>query len=246
MTSAPRRNMTPEEISALWAQSKQGMQPQIAPMSLMDLTMEGVGAFLDEADIAKYLLPLSLLGMVKGGKTAPGSRTLRETIDNPAGTVLYRGTEARNPSAILRVAPAGELGSALYATPHQWLAETYGGGPGASVKKGTRLVHEFGISDTSPGEVAYLRGGSRGDADAVLVKGDGTELWRGRWSAKKAELENMRAMNQAARDAGVKIIHGDPDSIALNQTAILDPGVIQRTRTLKLKAPRKKSVPPTE
>lgn len=63
-----RRNMSPEEVRALWAQGQQGMTPAMGPMSLADLVMEPVGAFLDEADLAKYALPLGLLGMVKGPK----------------------------------------------------------------------------------------------------------------------------------------------------------------------------------
>jgi hypothetical protein len=44
------------------------MQPTMGPMSLADMVMEPASALLDEADLAKYLLPLSLLGMVKGPK----------------------------------------------------------------------------------------------------------------------------------------------------------------------------------
>lgn len=73
--------MTPEEWAALQAQGSQGMQPQVAPMSLADLAMEGVGAFLDEADVSKYLLPATLLGLVRYKK--PGvSASARQTAEN--------------------------------------------------------------------------------------------------------------------------------------------------------------------
>jgi hypothetical protein len=66
--AVPRRNLTPEEQQALWSQGSQGMQPAMGPMSLADMVMEPAGALLDEADLSKYLLPLSLLGMVKGAR----------------------------------------------------------------------------------------------------------------------------------------------------------------------------------
>ena len=58
----PRRQMSPAEIQTLW--SEQGIQPTLAPVSLLDLAMEGAGSFLDEADVSQYAIPATLLGMV--------------------------------------------------------------------------------------------------------------------------------------------------------------------------------------
>lgn len=79
LTTPPRRQMSPEEISALWAQGQQGMQPAY-PVSLADLATEGIGSFLDEADVSKYLLPAALLGLVRYKK--PGvSAAAREAAE---------------------------------------------------------------------------------------------------------------------------------------------------------------------
>ena len=75
------RNLTPEEWAVLQAQGSQGMQPQIAPMSLMDLAMDAGSQFLDEADLGKYVLPATLLGMVRYKR--PGvSKAARETAES--------------------------------------------------------------------------------------------------------------------------------------------------------------------
>lgn len=146
---------------------------------------------------------------------------------------VFRGTEAGNARVTLREFPDGELGKAYYVTPHKWLAETYGGGPSASVKLGTRAVHRYEFSRTiGPEDVAYLEGGSTGQSDAVLKSGVGYDIWRGRISAKKSEASNREAMNNAAREAGVKLIIGNPDSVAINQIAILDPSIL-RIKTSK-------------
>jgi len=76
-----RRNLSPQEIGALW--DEQGIQPELLPpLSLGDLAMQPVGELLNDADVAKYLLPLGLLGMVK--------------TRQPRATDLFHGTSSRN------------------------------------------------------------------------------------------------------------------------------------------------------
>lgn len=139
---------------------------------------------------------------------------------------LFRGTETGTQGRELRESAVGELGRGAYATPHKWLAATYGGGPSANVRKGTREVHKIELKQAlEPKEVAYLDGGANGQADAVLRDGAGQELWRGRITGKKTDRPLIDAMNDAARKHGAKLIIGGPDSLALNQAVLLDPSV---------------------
>jgi hypothetical protein len=85
--------MSPAEINTLW--SEQGIQPTLAPVSLLDMAMEPVGQFLDEADAAKYLPALTLLGMVKG----PKNTSLK----------LYRGVSSISPAAGNYYSPSREF-----------------------------------------------------------------------------------------------------------------------------------------
>ena len=87
--AVPRRNLTPEEQQQLWSQGSQGMQPAMGPMSLADMVMEPASALLDEADLSKYLLPLSLLGMVKGPKGKVPAAT-RQTVGHEAAEAAPR------------------------------------------------------------------------------------------------------------------------------------------------------------
>ena len=144
---------------------------------------------------------------------------------------LFRGTEPGRPELTLRESADGEMGRAFYLTPQQWLAETYGGGPKASVKDGTRIVRGYDFTRSiGPEDVAYLEGGSTGMDDAVLRSGVGFEIWRGKISAKKDEAPNRAAMNKAAREAGVKMIVGNDDSVAINQVAVLDKSILGNPR----------------
>ena len=146
---------------------------------------------------------------------------------------LFRGTESGTAGRELRESPVGELGRGSYATPHRWLAATYGGGPQANVKAGTREVHQISLKrPLEPEEVGYLDGGADGQSDAVLRNGAGTELWRGRITGKKADRPLIEEMNAAARKAGAKLIIGGKDSLALNQVAILDPSIANKPKRL--------------
>lgn len=115
------RQMTPEEQQMLWSQGQQGMQPQVAPMSLLDLAMEGVGSFLDEADVAKYLLPASLLGMVRykrPGVSAAARETAEAYHQKPVNDrIQARDTvfHATNPQALESILKEGEIVPSAYA-----------------------------------------------------------------------------------------------------------------------------------
>lgn len=62
---SPRRNMTLAEITAL--QREPGITPELSPpTSRIDLLAEPALSLLDDADLAKYLMFLPLLGMAKG------------------------------------------------------------------------------------------------------------------------------------------------------------------------------------
>lgn len=144
----------------------------------------------------------------------------------PAG--LFRGTESGSPEATLRETEGGELGGGYYLTPSRDLAATYGGGPTASVKAGSRVVHEFSWNRTiGPDDVAYLKGGAAVGTEAQLLSGVGFVIWAGKWSGGKSESENRDAMFRAAKAAGVKVLIGLDDSVARNQVAILDRSIIK-------------------
>lgn len=92
--------MLPEEVRALWDQGQQGMQ-QTYPTSLLDLATEGVGSFLDEADLSKYALPAMLLGMAKAGK--PRGKVQPEQLP------LYRGVSSVSPASGNYYTPSREF-----------------------------------------------------------------------------------------------------------------------------------------
>lgn len=92
--AAPRRDMTWQEINALQEQGRQGMQPAY-PVSLADLATEGIGSFLEEADLSKYALPLAMLGMVKGPKGA--KRMAQAAGEQPAAALAPRAVTSLPP-----------------------------------------------------------------------------------------------------------------------------------------------------
>jgi hypothetical protein len=117
LTPAPliRRNMTPEEVETLWSQGEQGLQPTLAPMSLLDLAMEPIGAFLEEADVGKYLLPLSLLGMVRYKKpgVSAGAKQAAEAYHKAPlrDPMAVKNTvfHATDPESVEKILKAGEI-----------------------------------------------------------------------------------------------------------------------------------------
>ena len=118
---------------------------------------------------------------IKPAVTAPAETPSTEPSGLPAAPPaggfsgdLFRGTESGTAGRELRQSPVGELGRGSYATPHRWLAATYGGGPQANVKSGTREVHRISLKrPLEPEEVGYLDGGADGQSDAVLRNGAG-------------------------------------------------------------------------
>jgi hypothetical protein len=140
-----------------------------------------------------------------------------------AGGSVYRGVAGGiGRETATRPAPGsqpGDMGGGTYVTPMRSLAESYGGGPKASVKDGTRAVHEYRIPHTPPENVAYVHGGakSRGPGSNVTIQdGTGRELYHGPW--KTMEIESA-----LAKHPQIKTVVGRPDSIGLNQISIRDP-----------------------
>lgn len=135
------------------------------------------------------------------------------------GTV-YRGTEGGiTGQQAIRKSAIGDLGPGVYVTKSEDLAKTYGGGPKASVKAGTRKVHQMDLAPLQPEEVAYVFGGKNENEKVTIVRGDDALLWRGPWSSK-----NMGEL--FARTPGIKAVVGTPDSIGVNQIAVRDPSLL--------------------
>ena len=107
----------------------------------------------------------------------------------------------------------------MYLTHSQDLASTYGGGPTASVKAGTRAVHGYQLKKPLfPEDAAYIFGGKKRGEEVRIVSGNGIEVWRGPWSSK--------AMEDALQNHAFKIVIGTPDSIGLNQIAVRDKSIL--------------------
>jgi hypothetical protein len=155
--------------------------------------------------------------------TGPAIPRLPEQI-NPNAMVrlgtLFRGTETGpTPQEALRVFKGGDLGQGVYLTGSKELAGSYGGGPSASLSKGTRTVHSYDVKPLYPEQVAYIFGGHKYGEPAHLVSGNGIHLWSGEWSAK-----NIEAVLQ--RHPDLKAIIGTPDSIGINQISIRSPEIL--------------------
>lgn len=134
--------------------------------------------------------------------------------------VLYRGVET-GPDATqaLRQFSGGDLGDGIYLTPVRSLAGSYGGGPKASVRAGTRTVHAYRVAPLFGEDVVYLFGGSRHNDPVRLISGNGIELWRGGWSGAAIE----KALSQ---HGGVKLVIGTANSVGVNQVAVRDRSIL--------------------
>ena len=134
--------------------------------------------------------------------------------------VLYRGVEA-GPDATqaLRHFNGGDLGDGIYMTAWKELAATYGGGPKASVRKGSRVVYAYQVAPLFPEDVAYFFGGLRRGEPVQLVSGNGIKLWEGPWESAQIEA--------ALRSHEIKVVIGTPGSIGLNQVAVRDQAILR-------------------
>ena len=156
-------------------------------------------------------------------KNHPYSAAIR-----PRPTKLYRGTES-GAAGVRRESLDGEIGRAIYATQSQALASSYGGGPKAKVGAG-RDVHEITLPELEPQEYGYIEGGARQGEPARLTDHLGRVLhsYEPTKISTKGEREELRRVADAH---GIKVIVGQPGSVAENQVAILDPDLIA-ARTL--------------
>lgn len=134
---------------------------------------------------------------------------------------VYRGTGSGQDPANLR-SSLGDLGKGVYLTPSRPIAESYGGGPEASVNKGTRQVHAYTMPELFPEEVVFVFGGKKIGSQVTLVDGNGLKIWEGDWKGENIE----RAL---ANESDIKAVVGTPDSIGLNQIAIRDPSILHRS-----------------
>lgn len=133
---------------------------------------------------------------------------------------VYRGTGSGQDPANLR-SSLGDLGKGVYLTPSRPIAESYGGGPEASISKGTRQVHAYTMPELFPEEVVFVFGGKKIGSPVTLVDGNGLKIWEGDWKGENIE----RAL---ANEPDIKAVVGTPDSIGLNQIAIRDPSILSR------------------
>jgi hypothetical protein len=134
--------------------------------------------------------------------------------------VLFRGTASTAPA--LSVAPVGDLSKGVYLTPDARIAASYGGGPTASVKAGTRAVQSYEFNrPLDPKEVAIVFGGAHVGEDVRIHKGDGTLIYSGPWGAKQMEAA-------LAPHSDIKAVFGDEKSIGVNQVAVRDPSILRR------------------
>jgi hypothetical protein len=133
---------------------------------------------------------------------------------------MHRGV-ARGVSAkdALRPTAVGDLGAGVYLSPSKEIASSYGGGPTASVRAGTRVVHSYRLSrQLQPDEVARVYGGAKYGEDVVLVS-NGSEIYKGPWGAKQMEAA-------LSKHPKIKMVIGTEKSIGINQIAVRDPSVL--------------------
>lgn len=150
--------------------------------------------------------------------------TTGEEMTRP--TKLYRGTETGT-AGLKRVSHGGEMGSGIFATPHRWLAASYGGGPKAREGKG-RTVHEINIPRLPHHQYGYIHGGLKRDEKAKLHDHMGRVLHE--YEPLKMGAEHEKERNQIAHIAkahGIRVLIGKKDSIGENQVSILDPELIK-------------------
>lgn len=197
----------------------------VSPETARDLVISGkAGAFAEGGSVTGPVLS-GLADLV--AKYAPDMKPITNT--------LYRGTEGGTPGAALRKSSDGEIGPGIYYTPHKWLASSYGGGPKASVKDGTRVVHEATVDQLAPEHVAYAwqpkaDAGTGAPTYITSHTGDLLHTYDPLGNTPEA-VQSRMAIPGVMQQNGVKMIVGHDDSIAGNQVSVIDPSV------LKLKDP---------
>lgn len=158
-----------------------------------------------------------LVGTARLLETAPLAVLSPDDLDFNTKVVLpvvYRGVEAgTDASNAIRLSRGGDLGDGVYVTAQEWLAKTYGGGPG-----GKRVVHRYKVDPLFPEDVAYLFGGKKTGELVSLMTGNGIKLWQGDWTS--ANLEAVLRRN------GMELVIGTPNSIGLNQIAVRNPRLL--------------------
>lgn len=191
----------------------------VSPETARDMVISGkAGAFAEGGSVAGPVMS-TLTDLV--AKYAPDMK--------PMSSTLLRGTEGGNPAARLRVTGDGEMGPGTYATQHQWLASSYGGGPKASVAKGTRVVHSMPIGPLEPKHVGYVYQGlndTNGIAHLSDNRGDILHWFDALGNTPEAR-QSRQDLVKVAKQNGMKILVGHDDSIATNQVNILDHSVLQ-------------------
>lgn len=149
----------------------------------------------------------------------------------PVGNTLYRGTEAGTPGAALRKSSDGEMGPGIYYTQHKWLASSYGGGPKASVKNGTREVHEAEVGPLAPEHVAYAwqPAADAGTGKTTYITsstGDLLHTYDPLGNGPEA-VQSRQAIPGVMQQNGVKVLVGHDSGIAGNQVSVIDPSILK-------------------
>lgn len=211
---APKLEILSTQIGKLAA--RLGVSPETA----RDLVIQGkAGAFAEGGRVGPVLSGLSELV----AKYAPDMKPITNTI--------YRGTEAGTPGAALRKSSDGEIGPGIYYTPHKWLASSYGGGPKASVKAGTRTVHEATVDQLAPEHVAYAwqpsaDAGGGGPTYITSHTGDLLHTYDPLGSTPDA-IQSRMTIPDVMRQHGVKMVVGHDTGIAGNQISVIDPSILK-------------------
>lgn len=186
----------------------------------IDTIMPGPMDFRQMAQLLGMVQPIAENPMARRNAVFPSFGS--EGMGRPyGGGGAYRGVAGGVSRDAAKLSPEshgiGDMGRGTYVTPNRSIAESYGGGPKASIKDGTRAVHQYRIDHTPPENVAYLEGGrmSRGPLSNVTIRdGTGRELYHGAW--KPVEVEK-------ALGPKIKVVVGANDSIGNNQISVRDP-----------------------
>lgn len=150
------------------------------------------------------------------------------------GTV-YRGVETtqRNgakstPTNSLRAMTNGDIGDGIYFTREEWLAGTYGGGPRASLKAGTRTVFKYRIKPVFPDAVLWVFGGVESGGPLQLWSGTGVMIFEGDFR----DIERICHREQAALVIGTRHSYG-LNQICVREKSLVIPCALRRGTLLR-------------
>lgn len=156
--------------------------------------------------------------------TNPGDIDPNQRIDLG---VIYRGVESicnvrhveSDPVSTLRVCKGGDLGDGIYFTQDLKLAQSYGGGPSATIKNGGRKVFSYRLPQIYPDQVAFLFGGAKSGQGVEIWSGTGILIWQGPW--------NVEQIESVCHHEAFDLVIGAPGSIGQNQICVRNKTIIR-------------------